>query len=165
MADITYTSKATTRKSAANLITGKGDAFGLKVLVTSTVELAPSASGTTIKFGTIASNARLSGLSRVYWDDLSTSGSPTLDLGLASVNQNITSDPDALSDGHAISAADAEGATAVKDVANYGKYAWQLVNGQTTDPGGLLDVYGSVVDAATLGNTGTITVELLGWFD
>ena len=164
MADLTYTQKATQRKGSTGLVAGKGDAHSLKVLVSSTVEVASVASGTTIKFGTIPSNARLSGLSRVYWDDLTTTGSPTLDIGLASVKANITSDPDALSNGHAVSSADAEGATAITDIVNYGKRAWELVNGQTTDPLGELDVYGSIVDAATVG-TGTVTLELLGYFD
>lgn len=164
MADLTYSQKATDRKGASGLVTGKGDAHSLKALVVATVELASVASGTTVKFGRIPSNARLSGLSRVYWDDLTTTGSPTLDIGLASVSANITNDPDALSNGHAVSSADAEGATAVTDVANYGKRAWEFVNGQSTDPGGQLDVYGSIVDAATVG-TGTVTLELLGYFD
>ncbi len=165
MADLTYTQKATERKASSGLVTAKGDAHGLKVLVCSSVEVAASASGSTIKFGRIPSNARLSGISRVYWDDLSTTGSPTLDIGLASVNANITSDPDALSNGHAISSADADGAPAVADPVSMGKMAWQLVNGQTTDPGGELDVYGSIVDAATAGLTGTVTLELFGYID
>lgn len=165
MADLTYTQKATERKASTGLVTGKGDANGLKMLVSSTVEIPASASGSTVKFGRIPSNARLSGISRVYWDDLSTTGSPTLDIGLASVNANITSDPDALSNGHVITAADVEGAPALGDCANFGLPAWDLVNGQTTDPGGELDVYGSIVDAATAGLTGTVTLELFGYLD
>lgn len=164
MADLTYTQKATERKASTGLVAGKGDAHTLKVLVTSTVELASVASGTTVRFGTIPSNARLSGLSRVYWDDLTTTGSPTLDIGLASVDANITSDPDALSNGHAVSSADVEGALVLGNCADFGKRAWEFVNGQTTDPGGELDVYGSIVDAATVG-TGTVTIELLGYID
>jgi hypothetical protein len=38
------------------------------------------------------------------------------------------------------------------------------VNGQTADPGGLLDVYVTVKDAATTA-TGTVTVELYGYID
>ncbi|MDP3939167.1 MAG: hypothetical protein Q8R92_13665 [Deltaproteobacteria bacterium] len=165
MADLTYSQKATERHSSTGLVTGKGDANGLKVLVSSTVEIPPSASGATVKFGRIPSNARLSGISRVYWDDLTTTGSPTLDIGLASVNANITSDPDALSNGHAVSSADADGAQAIADPAEFGKPAYLNVNGQTTDPGGELDVYGSIVDAATVTNTGTVTLELFGYLD
>lgn len=164
MADITYTKKATIRRASTDRVYGKGDAGNLKMLVCSTIELVASASGSTVKLGRIPSNARISNRSRVYWDDLATSGSPTLDIGLASVNSNITSDPDALSNGHALSTADAEGALLLADLANTGKMAWQFVNGQSTDPGGELDVYGSVVDAATTA-TGTITVEVIGWID
>lgn len=164
MADITYTLTATERRNNLRLVPGKGEAHNLKVLVSATIELAAKASGTTIKCGRIPSNARLAGISRIYWDDLATSGSPTIDVGLASVNSNITSDPDALSDGHAVSSADVEGAPLLGNIDRFGKAAYLLVNGQTTDPGGELDVYLSVVDAAT-NATGTVAVELYGYLD
>lgn len=157
MADLTYSSKATERKSSPGVIFGKGDSGNVKALI-STVEVAPSASGTTLKFGTIPSNARISAASMVYWDDLSTTGSPTLDLGLGSVDSNVTSDPDALSNGHAVSSAGS--ASALTDIANAGLPAWDLVASVTSDPGGALDVYGSIKDAATAGLTGTVTVEV-----
>lgn len=165
MADITYNQRATERRASPGVIPGKGDANSLKVLISSTVELADDASvGTTVTFGRIPSNARLSGRSRIYWDDLATTGSPTMDLGLASVDSNITSDPDALSNGHGLSSADVEGAIAISGIENHGLPAWDFVNGQSSDPKGELDVYGSIADAATT-LTGTITVELLGYFD
>lgn len=164
MADITYSSKATERRASPGIVPGKGDANSIKMLCSATVELASSATDTTIKFGRIPSGARISGRSRVYFDDLATAGAPTLDLGLASVDSNITSDPDALSNGHTLATADAEGAMLVGDIVNIGLPAWDFVNGQTSDPGGELDVYGSIADASTT-STGTITVEVLGWID
>jgi len=152
---------ATERRSTQGLVPEKGPAGSLKALI-STVELGPSASGTTIDFGNIPSNARISGLSKIYADDLSTTGSPTLDLGLAAVNGNVTSDPDALTDGLAISSALAASAV-VKDIANVGRAAWEFVGGVgtlTADPGGQLQVYGTVKDAATAGLTATITCEI-----
>ena len=157
MADLTYTNYATVRRNATGTVPGKGDAANVKC-VTATVELAASASGVTTKAVRVPSNARIAGNSTIYWDDLATSGSPTLDVGLGSVDSNVTSDPDALNDG--LAASSAGSSAVVKDVANYGKRAWEFVSGQTTDPCGELDVYVSVKDAAT-NAAGTVTVEML----
>lgn len=151
---------ATVRRSATHTAIGNGIAGSVKNHC-ATVELAASASGTTINFGYIPSNARILQGSRVYWDDLATSGSPTLDLGLVAVNYNITSDDDCLNDGLALSAVSTAnvGAFVVKDIANAGLPAWDHVNGQTSDPGGTLQVQGIVRDAAT-NAAGTITIDL-----
>lgn len=149
---------ATQRRVSGDLVVGNGIAYNTKPLV-STVELAASASGTTINFGKVPSNARVLGVSRIAADDLATVGSPTLDLGFAPVNGNITADPDALNDGLAVSAA-LSATAVVKDIANYGKQAWEFVNGQTSDPGGAFEVTGTVKDAPT-DAAGTVTLELL----
>lgn len=159
MTVFTYT--ATERRNNLGLAIGQGVA-GRVVNLCSTQEVAPAESGTTISFGKIPSNARILGCSRVYYDDLATSGAPTLDIGLYSVNGNITSDADALTDGLTLATA-VTYATALglpKDFANAGKPAYLFVSGQTTDPGGVLEVKGIIVDAPTLTNTGTITVDL-----
>src|SRR3990167_9150249 len=149
---------ATQRRSAANLVVGgPGDAYSVKNL-SATIELAASASGTTVTFGRIPSNARILGSSRLYNDDLATSGSPTLDIGLIAVNSNITDDPDAINDGLALSSAGSD-VLVVKDAANVGLPAWDFVNAQTSDPGGEFIVRGVVKDAATTA-TGTITLDL-----
>ncbi len=165
MADISYTTRAVEKRASPGIIPGKGDANNVRCLFTSVIEQVASASGATIYFGRIPSNARISAhLSRVYWDDLATSGSPTLDLGLASVDANITSDPDALSDGHVVTSADLSGEPVVALFASSGKFAWEFVSGQSVDPKGSLDVYGTIKDAATT-QTGTILVELYGYLD
>ena len=166
MADISYSQVATERRANQGLTTGKGDAGALRMLVCSTVEVPASASGSTIKFGRIPSGARLASRpSYVYWDDLTTTGAATLDIGLASVGGNITSDPDALSAAHDVTSAGGAQLVSAVLAANVGIPAWDLVNGQTSDPGGELDVYGSIVDAATAGLTGTVTVEIYGYLD
>jgi hypothetical protein len=160
----TYTQKATERKAAKGVSVGHGLSSSVKELLCSTVELAATtAAGATVKFGKIPSNARISGLSRVYWDDLS-SLSATLALGFGAVNANITDDDDCLSDAHDLGTATSAGASVVADKANVGKAAWEFVSGQTSDPGGELEVYGTVEGAA---NTiaGTLSVELLGYVD
>lgn len=148
---------ATQRRSATDLSVGKGESCAVKNL-TATIELAAASSGDTIDFGYIPSNARLLASSRIYKDDLATSGSPTLDVGLIAVDGNITSDVDAINDGIALSDTTTE-VTFLKDFTNAGLPAWDFVNGQTTDPGGSLLVRGVVKDAATTA-TGTVTVDL-----
>jgi len=157
MTDITYTYTATERRDSQGAVFGKGDAANVKA-VSVTVELASAAQNSTTFIKRIPSNARILGLSTVYFDDLASSGTPTMDIGLGSVDSNITSDPDALNDGINISSA-AGSASLIKDIANYGKKAWEFVSGQTTDPSGSLDIYISIVDAAS-NATGTVTVEL-----
>lgn len=157
MADTTYTAKATVRRDNTSPVLGKGESGSAKI-VTTTVEVATGTTGKTYKFARIPSNARIHGQSQIYWDDLATSGSPDLDFGLASVGSNITSDPDALNDGLDASAT---GTTKlVKDRANHGKRAWEFVNGQTSDPGGELDIY-MTTTTAPINQAGTVTLDLV----
>jgi len=157
---------ATVRRNDKPII-GKGYGGDLISFGPRTVELAAAASACLIDFNLeIPANLRIAGNSRIYWDDLATSGSPTLDLGLYAVNGNVTSDDDALNDGLAISAVSTAnvGAQVIKDIANFGKRAWEFVSGQTTDPTGTLRIKGIVRDAATT-QTGTITLDLYGYLD
>jgi len=152
---------ATERRSDLLLATSHGGAYTLKALV-STVEVTVATStGDTINWGYIPSNARISGTSRLYWDDMATAGSPTMDLGLAAVNGNLVNadDPDALSNGHDMATATPTGAGAVAPIENFGLEAWDLVASETVDPGGVLKVLGTMVDAVTT-QTGTATLEL-----
>lgn len=156
MADISYTGKATIRR-ASPATYGKGDAANVKLVeATHTIPTTTSA-GATFKLVRIPSNARISGLSAVAWDDMDDSNDMMLDFGLASVDGNITSDPDAFNNGNDASSAGT--AKLIADHANYGKYAWQFVNGQTSDPGGELDVYVTVTDHATT-KAGDVTLTL-----
>lgn len=163
MADLTFTNAATQRRPQTGIIPGKGDAHSVKLLVTATIELAAASANDTISFGTIPSGARILGQGLIYNDDLATNGSPTLDIGLGSVNSNITNDPDAINTGIALSSSTTT-TSVIADLANAGLPAWDLVNGQTSDPGGELEVYGTVIAASTT-QTGTITVELYGYLD
>ena len=162
MADITYDDKATERRASPGTTPGKGDAFSAKVLIASTVEVGAGSLNETFKFGRIPSNARILAASRVYNDDLASTGSPTMDIGLASVDSNITSDADALTAGIDLAAAGSD--LQLIAFADSGLPAWDFVNGQATDPGGELDVYGTVLDAST-NSVGTVTVEVIGFLD
>lgn len=156
MTDLSYTLKATVRRSNVATI-GSGEAGNLKV-VAATKSVTARTAGNTMKMLRLPSNARISGLSHVAWDDLASTGSPTLDIGVGSVDSNITSDADALNDGLDLATA-AGTAKVVKDHANYGKQLWEFVSGLTADPGGELDIYVSFVDANT-NTTGDVTLEI-----
>lgn len=153
--------RATEKRTSQGLASGKGDANTVTVLTSVQETGAVVADGDTIYFGNVPSNARFLGTSKVYWDDLATSGSPTLDIGLGAVDGNLANsdDPDALSNGHAVSATTTSGASAISEINNIGTPAWDLVASETSDPGGVLKVYGSIVDAATT-QAGTIVLEL-----
>jgi hypothetical protein len=165
MAIPTYTFTGTARAPSAGIITGKGDANSLKKLGASTIELTAGATGRTFKVCTIPSSARISGLSKVYNDDCATTGAPIMDFGLTGLS--VTADPDAIGNGLATLATattSMAGYAVVSDPVSIGKPAWSLINGVTTDPGGVLDVYGTQTDAATT-QTGTVTVEIFGYLD
>jgi hypothetical protein len=102
------------------------------------------------------SNARIHGDSLVSFDDLASSGAPTMDIGVGSVDANITSDPDALLAGVDVTSAGT--AALISNHANYGKMLWELA-GLAADPGGELDIYASFVDAVT-NVTGDVTLEV-----
>lgn len=130
-----------------------------------TVELAASDASSTIHLARIPSNARIiGGTSKVYFDDLASSGAPTLDIGIFPVRAaDFTADDDALNDG--IDVASAAGSAAViKDVANYGKRAWEFISGQSADPKCDVDIKITVKDAAT-NATGTVMLELFYSYD
>ena len=130
-----------------------------------TVEVGSADSATsTYLMARLPSNAVILGASKLYGDDLASSGAPTLDIGVFNLDGKsvITDDDDALNDG--ISAAAAIEASVVKDVANYGKKLYEHVNGQTSDPKGELDIKITLKDAA-VNVGGTLTLELFYTLD
>ena len=157
---------ATVRR-AINTVLGKGDGSKLKALGHRTIELVASASGTIVDFKLrVPTNTRIDSLSRVYYDDLATSGAPTLDIGAYPVDANFTADPDAFNDGLTLATAitSQTAAPMVKDFANAGKQVWEYINGVTSDPGGFVDIMGVVKDAATT-TTGTIALDVKAYDD
>ena len=122
-----------------------------------TLELSNAANiGSTYDFGYIPSNARLFGSSKVFFDAVGGAGI-LLDIGLAGVDGNITTSLQALND--SIAASTAGSGALIKDIANYGKRAWEYVSGVTADPQGMFILRVSTRGAA--GTGGTITMELL----
>ena len=151
---------ATERRSLGLLSVSHGGAYSVKNLC-STVEVTVSTTvGRTINFGHIPSGARILGTSKLYWDDIATSGSPTLDLGLAAVDGNLVNadDPNALYDAGDVTSA-STGTSFPVAIDSIGLPAWDHVASETVDPGGDLSVYGSLVDAP-INLAGTVTLDL-----
>lgn len=155
------TVKAVVRR-AFQTILGKGAAAYLTAVGARTIELAASASGTVVDFNLrVPTNARIDMSSRIYFDDLATSGSPTMQLGFYGVDGNTaTSMVSALATSLTISSASATNAPiqVPADYADAGKRLWEVA-GLATDPGGFFDVKGVVKSAATT-TTGTITLDM-----
>ncbi len=144
----------TATRLGAQATQGHGWSGNIKGFVSTVTVGAADSDTSTYKMGNIPSNARLLGISRLYTDDLASTGSPTMDIGLQATS--ITNDPDALSNGHAVSTV--TDARAVSAVEKLGQRAWEFVNGQTTDPGRELTVYISLVDA-DVNVGGDVTLE------
>lgn len=107
----------------------------------------------------LPSNARILGSSKIYSDDLASSGAPTMDIGVFNLSgqTTITDDDDAINSG--IDVATATDAAFVSGIENYGKKLYEFVSGQTTDPKGNLDIKLTLKDAA-VNVGGTVTVEI-----
>lgn len=154
MTDVNYTLRSTVHR--ANVATvAQGEAGNVKKIACSKSVTARSANDT-MKAIRMPSNARIHGDSLISWDDLASSGSPTLDVGIGPVDSNMTADADALRNGLDITSAGT--AKLVADHADYGKMLWELA-GLSEDPSGELDIYFSFVDAAT-NVTGDVTLEV-----
>lgn len=127
--------------------------------VAETIEVTAAASATsTYDLFTIPSNAIIHSM-RLRTDDLASTGSPTLDVGLFHPNLANGGDDDCLF-------VDADVASGAVDTTTYApiaapnQEAWDYVASQTTDPNEDLTVRATIKDAAT--NTGgTITLEIL----
>lgn len=130
-----------------------------------TIEVPASASGTTIDLGRIPSNARVMSSSRLFWDDMATSGSPTLSVGLRPVNNNsATTLETAFNSALALSAVSTVnvGSLLIGDPSKIGQRAWEIL-GLASDPGGLLNVYATIKGAPTVGVSlmpATLTLDL-----
>lgn len=125
-----------------------------------TVEIAPAASiGSIYTMVRVPVQARISGLSMIYFDDLAGAGAPVLNIGIkpygtTAFAQQLT----ALNDGIAVSAA-AGSAKVVKLIENHGKMIWEFA-GLTADPLGWADIVVSIATAAS-DTGGTLSMSLL----
>lgn len=130
--------------------------YGNAKLAWAVQEVSASASASsTYDLHILPSNARIHGASKVYFDDMATTGSPTVDIGCV---VGASYDDDSVNDGLAVSSA-STGASFVKDIANYGKYLWQLA-GRSSDPGGKITIRAKLKDASVT-TGGTFTSEVV----
>ena len=135
--------------------------YGYNVFVSTVEASAATSDGSTYKMAYIPSNIRILGASKIITDDLASTGSPTVDVGLQ--GDGITSDPDAIGNGFDVTAAAGVNASIISDPAEVGQYAWEFA-GETADTNEFYWVYFEVDDAAA--NTGgTMTLELHYWYD
>ena len=114
--------------------------------------------GSTYHLARLPSNAVILPSSTIYFDNIGASSS-TLDIGVYAVDGNLANadDFDAINDG--ISVATAGSASVIKDFATSATALWDYVNGETSDPGGLLDIKAELADADT-DAAGSIALEL-----
>lgn len=116
-----------------------------------TVEVSAAASvSSSYTLGYVPSGAKFGALAKLYWDDMATTGSPTLDIGVG--GPSFTFDDDKINDGLALSSA-STGSLIIKDLANLNKPLWQLA-GLSSDPCETWVIKGVIRDAAvTTGGT------------
>lgn len=154
-----------TNRRPHDTVVGKGDAGVIQSAGARSIEVPTMVSGSIVDFRLrIPTNVRIDGSSRISWDDLATTGSPAMNLGLYAVDGNTTDATTALASALALSAVSATGGVIIPaDFANDGKYAWELA-GLSSDPGGFFDVKGVTTTAAT-DTAGTITLNLKYYLD
>ena len=135
----------------------------VKVWIETIESTASDSESSTYLLARLPSNARILGESSIYWDDFGTA-SATLDVGVynQSGKSDITDDPDALSNGHDISAAGS--ASLISDIANYGLPLWDHATG-TADPNAMLDIKAVVADTDLGTGVATVTVEIFYTYD
>lgn len=133
--------------------------FGTGVMIDATVEVTAAANANSRYTAfRLPMGARIHGAnSRLVWDDLASSGSPTLDIGVKPVDANFTLDDDAINDGLALSSA-STGSYLIKDATNWGKYLWEVA-GLSSNPGGFADIILTIKDAAA-NDGGTISMTV-----
>lgn len=112
-----------------------GAAGGIVRNWTDTVETASDDSATsTYDLARLPSNSRLSHTSTIYWDDLASSGSPTLDIGLFPVRTgDFTGDDDCIRADMDAATVNVVGIRMIADPSKLGLMLWQIV-GLTADP-------------------------------
>ena len=120
--------------------------------VADTAELTTPDSTSTVWLARLPSNAVLVfGLSLIFWDDLASIGSPTVDIGTfnPSGRTGLTDDDNSLFDGGDLATANTTGVKLGNiDVggANLYKYLWEHA-GATSDPKQMIDIKATVQDA------------------
>jgi len=142
--------------SGVDLSPGIGEAGSLKADYRVATISASAEVGSTYTFARVPSNIRLADQSRFFTRG-STAGNLNYNCGIFGVDGNIIDDDNALFS----HAADINTPIAVLRTTNaiidQGKQIWELVNGQTEDPGGFFDIKVTL----TSGSTTTMATQLI----
>ncbi len=110
-----------------------------------TVEVGSADSDTsTYLIAHLPSNARIHDQSWIGYDDMASTGAPTLDIGTFNVTGG-SDDVDAINDGLTVATA-ARTVPFIKILGDIGKYLWDLA-GESSDPGGFIDIKLTLDDA------------------
>ncbi len=122
-----------------------------------TVEVGAADSDTsTYLIAHLPSNARIHDQSWIGYDDMASTGAPTLDVGTFNAIGG-SDDVDAINDGLTVATA-ARTVPFIKILADIGKYLWDLA-GETSDPGGFIDIK-LTMDDADVNIGGTVAGEI-----
>ena len=95
-----------------------------------------------------------------FWDDLASTGSPTLDVGFLAINSDTTTDDDALLADLDVTAAASTAVSLIDDFADWGKEVWEL-DGLSADPKSQVWITATIKDAAC--NTGGTIAMSIFW--
>jgi hypothetical protein len=126
-----------------------------------TVEVSPAASATsTYHMARLPSNARILGKSTISYDDLASTGTPTVRIGVFNPPglSGINDDDDALNASINVYTAAVTNANLLTPIDYFGKRLWEMVNGQTTDPKQELDI--KITLDADCNTGGTFMMEI-----
>lgn len=145
------------------VLANPGEAGGNVRCWIDTVEVgAADTASSTYLMARLPSNAIILPASTLYWDDLTTTGSPTVDVGVFNMSgkSDFTDDPDALSNGHDVTSA-GSGAliTQSTSISDYGQPLWDHIASVTSDPKTDVDIKLKLVDANVVGG-GTMSVVI-----
>ena len=127
-------------------------------IVACTVDLSTAASDTsTYHIAHFPSHARISGAIRIAWDDQASTGSPVLEIGTFNVSGG-SDDVASMNTGLDIAAANPAAVNMILEIANWGKYLWEIA-GESSDPGGFIDIK-LTLDDANINTGGTMSGQI-----
>ena len=127
----------------------------LRVSVDTVTTNAGDSVDSTYHLARIPSNAIILPTSTIYWDDLDNTNDAKLHVGLWATKENWNTITAELSDGYdvdalttALDTSSAGSASVISDHTNGILPAWDHMASVTADPGGMLDIKVSILDAA-----------------
>lgn len=138
---------ATKRSNLSVMVTNQVKAIHGLNIHDWTVEVGAADSDTsTYHIAHLPSNCRISGASWIGYDDLASSGAPTIDIGTFNFADGTADDVDSINDGLTVATA-AVNVPFFGDKADNGLYLWEIGTSPSSDPGGFIDIFLTLDDA------------------